>query len=104
MAVQLPSLKMNLDCRKCTDAQKKVRGCIKKTSSPAFNLDGENLYRCPLKLITRQSLEYVRFYNFYRDGYLPDDGGIMDQPGKFLDAVGIIENSIREMEKEIEKK
>ena len=95
---------MNLDCQRCTDNLKEARGCIKKLSVPVFNLDGDDYFRCPLKIITKQTGEYVRFYNFFRDGYLPNAGGIMDQPGKFLDAMSIIESAVGEMEKETEKR
>ncbi len=97
-------MKMNLDCQSCTEILQKSRGCEKKAAIPAFNLDGEDFYRCPLKIITRQSIEYIRFYNFYREGYLPNTGGIMDQPGKFLDAMQIVEGAVREIEEEARKK
>lgn len=95
---------MNLDCQSCTDSQKEVRGCIKKSSTPVFNLDGEDYFRCPLKIVTKRSIEYVRFYNFYREGYLPGKGGILDQPGKFIDVMEAIDGAIREMEKKTDKK
>ena len=97
-------MKMNLDCQACTGNLKKARGCTEEAPVPMFDLDGKEYCRCPLKIITRQSMEYIRFYSFFRDGYLPNAGGIMDQPAKFLDAMSMIESVLAETQEEMRKK
>lgn len=96
-------MKMNLDCRTCTSNLKKARGCLEATPIAVFDLDGEEYFRCPLRVITRQSAEYIRFFNFF-DRHLPNNGAILDQPGKFLDVVMVIEGARGEMEEEGEKR
>ena len=94
---------MELDCRRCSDTQKEWRGCTKPSQVPQFELDGETIDRCPLKLIERQSAEYIKFYNFMEKGFLPNPGGILSQGAKFLDVITVINmelNKIRELEKE----
>jgi len=93
-----------LDCRKCSDTKKEALGCKKETENSPYSIDGEILKRCPLKLITRQSTQYLRFFHYYEKGYLPNEGTITNQPGKFLDAMMAIENIISEMKQEHEKK
>ncbi len=62
-----------------------------------FALDGEDYYECPLKIITKQSWEYIKFYTFFEKGFLPNKGGILEQPAKFLDIMSIIEKFIGEL-------
>jgi hypothetical protein len=65
-----------------------MRGCDKNAPIPVMDIDGERIYRCPFKLVTNQSISYVQFWNYYRSGYLPNEGPISLQPHKFLCAVG----------------
>lgn len=96
MAIQLPKLK--LDCRKCTDRQKIDRGCV-KDAVDVWVIDGEELRRCPIKVVTKQSIEYIRAFNMFEKGYLPNIGGWMNQSVKFLDAIAVIQAAMTEEEK-----
>lgn len=83
-----------LSCREC----KSKAGCESDSPVPLYTIDGEDIFRCPLKLITSESYIYMQFYHHYKNGYLPVQGGILDQSSKFLEAMDIIENEIsREM-------
>jgi hypothetical protein len=42
-------------------------------------------------MVTGESFEYIRAYNFYKNGFLPNAGGWLDQPAKLLDAFNIID-------------
>ncbi len=84
---------MDLDCQKCTEQRKISRGCKEEAPAPVFEMDGEKYYRCPLKLIRKETLEYVRFHRFFQMGYLPNAGGLLEQPAKFLNAIEVIENA-----------
>jgi hypothetical protein len=38
----------------------------------------------------------VKLYNFAKNGNLPDEGGVMDQTNKFIDAFTLIDSLSRE--------
>jgi len=102
LAVWLTKLK--LDCRACSDPEKIERGCEKDSPiQGAWKLGDWEFERCPLKIVTRESLDYVRAYIFFQNGYLPHAGGWTDQSAKFIDAVEIIENEISKIREEAEK-
>jgi hypothetical protein len=104
LAVWLGTFK--LDCHKCSDELKVERGCEKDSPIPgAWKLYDWEFQRCPLKIITRQSAAYLRAYNFFNKGYLPNTGGWMEQPVKFIEAMEIIEREvIKIQESELNKK
>ena len=86
---------MKLDCRNCTLTQKIERGCEKDSPIPGvWQIEDWEFQRCPLKLVTMQSFEYIRAYNFYEKGYLPCPGGWMEQSVKFLEVIRVITNQI----------
>lgn len=94
---------LGLDCQQCDDTLKKERGCEGRGILP-FEIDGERHFRCPIKLITPLSWEYIRAFNFFKRGFLPNDKSWLDESQKFLDAMGIIENEATKIEKEKLKK
>lgn len=67
-----------------------ARGCIRPSPIPVFVLDGEQYFRCPLRVITRETAELLRYFKFYKEGYLPVSGGMLDQSAKFLSAIEVI--------------
>ncbi len=74
-----------LDCHTCDDKLKEERGHDKDGIIP-FLVDGKRVFRCPLTFITKQSWDYIKFYNFYEDGFLLDDSE------KFLQAMMVLKN------------
>ena len=102
MAVRLSDIK--LDCRICSPAQKIERGCEEDSPIPgAWKLDEWEFQRCPVKIITLQSVEYIRAYVYYTKGYLPNSGGWTNQPVKFIEAIEVIEHEIDKIKAEKEK-
>jgi len=92
---------LKLDCRTCTPNQKIERGC--KKDSPIkdiWQIDDWKFQRCPLKIVTIQSLRYIEAYNFYEKGYLPNTGGWLDQSAKLLKAIKVISNRINKDRKD----
>jgi hypothetical protein len=74
---------------------KAERGC--EEDSPiegVWKLKDWEFRRCPRKLVTRASIEYLNAYLFFEKGYLPNPGGWLDQPLKFIQAIKIIEREI----------
>ena len=95
---------MKLDCRRCTWEQKIEDGCEKESPVQGrWKLDDWEFGRCPLKLVRLQSFEYIRAYNFYKEGYLPNPGGWAEQPVKLIEAIECIEKVVREGEKQEKK-
>ena len=98
MAVWLPRYRLN--CQKCTKGQKRYRGCEVKAEQPfLLEIDGkkEDIQRCPVKLITPESLRIIYYFKFYQKGFLPSAGSISQQSSKLLDGFDIIENELERM-------
>lgn len=97
----LPEL--NLPCGRCQDnpALQKENGCLADSPVPdRWEIAGYKLQRCPGAIITRQSHEYIRAYNWREKHFLPNPGSWLEQPAKFIEAMGVIEREINRMEKE----
>lgn len=76
------------------------RGCEKDTLIPnAWDINGTRFSRCPLKIATVQSFEYIEAYNDYQSGFLPNAGGSYNQPAKFRDAIKVIKIAASERAK-----
>ena len=104
MAIALPELK--LDCRKCSSEEKVSRGC--EEDSPikgTWKIEGGGEFsRCPVTMITPQSMMYIRAYNMFKDGFLPNPGGWMDQPVKFAEVITYIQGLIQKNEEQKQNK
>ena len=91
-----------LDCQTCTDGKKVEKGCEKDSPIHGrWQIDDWKFSRCPLKMITRQSMQYIKAYNMFDKGYLPNAGGWLNQPVKFLMAINVIEEELGKAKKEI---
>jgi len=92
---------LGLDCRTCKGNVKVYRGCDADSPIPGkWNIDGWKFQRCPNLMVTRESFEYIQAYNFYKNGFLPNAGGWLDQPAKLLDAFNIIDREAAKMMRE----
>jgi hypothetical protein len=68
-----------------------VRGCVKDSPIPgAWKIGNDEFSRCPRALVTEKSFEYLNAYFFFEKGYLPNPGGWMDQPVKFIEAIVVM--------------
>ena len=96
MAVWLGTFK--LDCRRCSEQEKIQNGCVEDSPIPGvWKLYDWEFQRCPLKLITYQSSEFLKAYKFYLKGYLPNPGGWLEQSIIFIKAIEIIEREIEKI-------
>lgn len=101
MAVQV--LNLNLDCQSCDEVLQKERGCTEKGIIP-FVIEGEHHYRCPLKVVTPLSWEYISAYGLYKKSILPNGKGWLNESDKFLTAMRIVDSEVSKIEAEqIEK-
>lgn len=96
-------MELNFDCLDCDELLKKERGCNEKGIVPFIN-DGEFLWRCPLKLITDVSWEYIKAYNLYEKGFLPNGNGWLQESNRLLDALSIINRQIQKLWQEKNKR
>lgn len=66
-----------------------------------LEFEGEEIIGDPVRLVNPQSYRYLEAFNWLKSGYgWPNGGGPYDQPAKLLDAIGIIEAQVREIEKD----
>lgn len=59
---------------------------------------GQELMRCPAKLIPGWTWAYIRLWVRWRKGNLPFQGAVTDQPAWTLDALYVIDSAIDELE------
>lgn len=52
-----------------------------------------DITRCPLAMIDGETSMVLKLYSHYKNGYLPDAGGINDQPASLIKAFEIIESA-----------
>jgi hypothetical protein len=95
--------KFGLDCRSCSEGQKIERGCEADSPVPGiWKLDDWEFQRCPRKIISGVSLEYLTAYFFFGKGFLPNAGGWLDQPAKFVQAMIVVEREVARVREEKE--
>jgi len=102
MAVQI--LDSGLECRRCTDDQKAERGCEENSPIPGYwKFDDFETNRCPVRLVTKSSLMLIEAFLYFKQGFLPNAGGWMDQPAKLFEAFEVIEGESRKIQEKKEK-
>lgn len=92
-------MQLDLDCHECDDVLKHERGCQERGILP-FRLEDDIFFRCPVKLVTSVTWEYLRAYNFYKKSILPNGNNWLGESQKFLDAMVIIEKEINKLQAE----
>jgi hypothetical protein len=84
-----------------------ARGCqnCKSEKCPDILLiDGEEIKGCALKNVTKESLMFIRAYNYFKQGFFPNEGSWLNQPAKLLNAFSVIEKALTSIEEEKERK
>lgn len=77
------------------------RGCIKgKKAKAPYLYGGERIWECPLTFYNEEIGQALVLYSAYKNGFLPDNGGILDQTARFSDYMDIIGEHIREKEEQ----
>ena len=69
-----------------------------------WELYGEQYRGCPFKIVTRQSANFLRAFQFYKQGFFPNNGNWLDQSAKMLDAFEVIEKELQAVDLEREKR
>jgi len=55
---------------------------------------------CPLKFLTWQVSSLLQAYDLYEGGLLPNSGGWLDQPAKYIEAMVLIKKILCQFRKE----
>lgn len=88
LAVAIAGGEFRRDCRSCTPELRVERGCDAPSEVLQYRLpDGESVYRCPLRVVSREAMTIVGAHGYAQLGLLPEAGGVLDQPAGFLRAV-----------------
>ena len=92
------------------------RGCEKDSENPVFDIDCvrcggtnpkcevcrgsgiETFYRCPVKLVTNDTIRIMKYYNFFRKGYLPVAGGLLSQTAIFLESIEFLDQEVKSLQ------
>lgn len=63
-----------------------------------------NYYRCPGGFRGESYVELIRLNRLWENGVLPYEGGILDQPAKYIEAMKLIDGLRLEHQKDVEAK
>ena len=77
------------DCDTCNASLQKIRGCG-YPGTTATVMDKKKLSTCPRYFIKREGRAFNKIataYDNMQRGFLPEEGGINDQPAKLMEAV-----------------
>ena len=86
-----------LDCQKCNEYQKQDRGCIEDSPIPQrWRVRDYESQRCPLKMSSKQSREYMLAYSLFKINLLPNGHGWIKESKKFFEAMNIISLELQE--------
>lgn len=63
-------------------------------------IEGIDVTKCPMLYADAGAMEMIRAYSMFEQGILPNAGGWLDQPIKFVQAMTIIGNQVDKMREE----
>ena len=69
-----------------------------------FYIGEERYFKCPLKIISDISWEYIEAFALYQKSILPNGKGWIEESQKYLDAMFILDKEIKQRENEETKK
>lgn len=78
-----------LNCHTCTEEDKSYRGCGEKGNA-IWEFNKVRYTQCPIRLVSKQTWMYLKLYPFFVKGLLYANGGLSNQPSKYLDCMDII--------------
>ncbi|QIG76091.1 hypothetical protein EVC24_070 [Rhizobium phage RHph_I4] len=95
-----------LECSTCTLHQQKERGCTTDAPAP-HELDGMVLTRCPRRPLLEDPEYFSELFwghQQFQKGILPEEGGLLSQPGKLMQLYFVIDRTRNLVERERERK
>ena len=94
---------LTMNCRNCL-CGRKIQCEYEVPGQEVCELYGEQYRGCPFKIVTRESANFLRAFQFYKEGYLPNAGGWIDQSAKMIDAFEVIEKELQSIETDRQKR
>jgi hypothetical protein len=94
---------LTVNCHSCLGGRK-IKCEYEVPGQEIWELNGQQYRGCPFKIVKRQSANFLRAFQFYKQGYLPNAGTWLDQPAKLIDAFEVIEKALQSLEFEREKR
>jgi hypothetical protein len=97
LAIEVGNHAASFDCQLCQqrhcDESGEIEGSVGPAAYPRWSIPGvlEDSRTCPKPKVTQQSVALLRLFKHYRHGLLPLNGGLMDQPAAYIEAMEIIE-------------
>lgn len=85
-----------INCHKCNSQLRRFRGCTEDVTPR--NIAGLVITRCPLTYLTDMETDRLQAFKAHQNGYLPNGGGWLDQPMKYAQIIGIIDNEVTQAE------
>ncbi len=82
------------NCVTCKSPEWAKWGCHEPTTIPQLELDGELVYRCPMRpwLLKSHSIaEILRMRQHWHEGHFPDAGTYLDQPLRLVQLIEILD-------------
>jgi hypothetical protein len=73
-----------------------IRGCTNEV--PVRIIEGIEITHCPLRYLSDVEMDRLQMYKVYKDGFLPNEGGVLNQPIKLLQVIVYIENEMKRLE------
>jgi len=92
-----------VNCRRCL-GEKKNSCEFEVPGQESWKFEGKEYKGCPFKQVTQTTANFLRAYNFYKNGFLPNEGSWLEQPAKFIEAMEVIDNELAEIKQEQIKK
>jgi hypothetical protein len=78
-----------LSCRICYQQRKVLYGCEKEV--PPYRIEEYQVTHCPVKDIGGIEGSYLQAYFEYKNGFLPNDEGWLNQPMKFTQMINLVD-------------
>ena len=97
----------DFDCQSCELLPahiRQMRGCESPAPCPVFNLNGEDYFRCPWKVVLPLTYECLGAYQFYKDGILPTSGGLYDQSAMFVQSMLVLKSEFADRQAKMSKR
>lgn len=87
------------------DVREQKKACNQKSKEPVTKYhDIYNFYRCPSNFRLPSYRNLIKLHGLYLQGILPYNGGILEQPAKFIEAMNTIDALMAEHQKDLEAK
>jgi hypothetical protein len=84
-----------MDCEKCNDRDKAVRGC---NGSRKWVVGRHTVYGCPQRLVDRSFLSAMRVWSQWKRFGWPYAGGWAEQPARVFDVIEALETEFGAIE------